>query len=1749
MKFKKFLLLLFAVLTNTKVFADYSPYINGLNYIFDSENGTATVTYRYYSGSDYYSDRSGDVIIPETVNYNGQTYRVTCIGDHAFCNSSDLTSISVPSSIKRIGVGAFKNCTSLSKVIVTDIAAWCGIIYEGTDFNCDFPLGRALHLYSDEFTEITTVNIPEGVTRIEPLAFRDAKYITSVTIPNSVTYIGREAFRGMHRLTSINIPQTITSIEPFTFNDCQALPNISIPEGITSIGNDAFSDCFRLASITLPQNVAIIGNYAFFNCRSLLSIHIPKYVSTIGENTFAGCSSLSDVTLNDNLTEIGQRAFQNTNIKNLVIPNSVQKIGPWAFENYNNNPSLKSLVLGESLVSILSGAFLSQTNLKKVTCLAINPPAIQDQYIFSVYDTLYVPSGREVAYEVANYWQDFKYIKGLDRAVDKETDLLSNKWSGARYTVQAISYTGGLYGDSETVSNANYNRIADAPKTDANGRNWFETNYTCNWQERTAPLNNWCPYNYIGDIYARRKFYYDGALPTGLYLACGHDDAPCEYYLNGELIWSVTDGWFEQEIYKLTPDQVALLKPGEQNVLAFHVHQNWGGMYADCGLYTSLSNIGISNKCGDNLTWSFDEETGTLTISGTGDMYDNTLWAGFHSQIKHVIIQSGVTSIGIRAFDNCQSMKSIDIPESVTSIGEFAFYNCTRLSSIDIPSGVKSISDFAFEGCRSLTSINIPYGVKNIGISSFGRCSSLTSITIPISITSIGDYAFEYDMCLSDVFCYAEEVPQTKSSAFNSSNIAASTLHVPVESVSAYEAAEPWNQFGNIEAIVESEEGIVVTVDADGNADGGHQFTKIDDSNFIIDGIKYKVENGNLEVSGYDDATFAGVASIISRLKYNGQILDVVSIGGEAFRDCSSLTSITIPEGVTSIGNNAFYYCVSLPSITIPNSVTSIGNGAFCDCTSLADVTIPESVASIGYEAFSYCPNLTSIKVETGNPTYDSRNNCNAIIETATNTLIVGCLSTIIPNSVTSIGDNAFFGCHNLTSIAIPNSVTSIGMQAFRDCTSLIDVTIPNSVTRIGDLAFYNCSSLTSIIIPASVTSIGEWAFRDCSSLTTVKMGSASPVVIETNTFSNRTNATLYVPYGSKTAYEAADYWNEFKEIKEMETESAIIAFVDSNVKAICVANWDTNGDGELSYEEAAAVTSLGSVFKGNTSIKTFNEMQFFTGLTTIGDNAFYNCTGLTDITLPADVISIGNNAFYKCSGLTSVTIPSNVTRIGSYAFYHCASLTSITIPRGVTNISEYTFAKCNSLISIIIPNSVTNIGNQAFKSCTNLSTITIPNSITSIGYETFGYCTSLEAITIPNSVTSIGQQAFHNCTNLSSVTIGYGVTNIERETFSRCSSLTSITIPNSVTSIGIDAFANCSALTSIIIPENVTSISPFTFSGCSSLTSITIPNKVTTIDIYAFQDCSNLSSIIIPASVTKIGSGAFSGCSNLTYVKVENATPVYISDNITFSNRGNSVLCVPVGSKMSYASASYWGSFHKIIEFHEGDVNVDEGVNVLDVVDIARFVIGTPASTFVEILADINKDNTVNLGDAVVLVNEIAGDQNFAKAWSSPSRVTANDILSLRQHNSSLSMNLENERNYTAFQFDLYVPEDVDVTQMMLNAERKQGHQLLYNKVEEGHYRVAALSTSNNEFKGHDGELLSIALNELSGDEVSIRNIHFFDAMGNDYLFEDVESAITTSLTLTLSKGKGDIYDLQGRKRKKLQKGVNIVNGKKILF
>ena len=409
---------------------------------------------------------------------------------------------------------------------------------------------------------------------------------------------------------------------------------------------------------------------------------------------------------------------------------------------------------------------------------------------------------------------------------------------------------------------------------------------------------------------------------------------------------------------------------------------------------------------------------------------------------------------------------------------------------------------------------------------------------------------------------------------------------------------------------------------------------------------------------------------------------------------------------------------------------------------------------------------------------------------------------TIKGVTVTSIGEEAFYGCISLTSVTIPDSVTSIGGSAFYNCKSLTSVTIPGSVTSIDKDAFCFCRSLTSVTIPDSVTSIGRYAFSYCESLTSVTIPDSV------------TSIGDYAFYGCKSL--------------------TSVAIPDS---VTCIGNcafWKCSS--------LASVTIPDSV-------------------TSIGEYAFSDCKSLTSVTIPDSVTSISNYTFGSCTSLTSVTIPDSVTSIGEFAFRYCKSLTSVAIPNSVTSIGERAFSECTSLTSVTIPDSVTSIGVGAFASCTSLTGIWVAEGNSHYSSDASGVLFSKDkttlvqcpgafaACTIPDSVTSIVGYAFAGCTSLTNVTIPDSVTSIGSHAFSYCKSLTSVTIPDSVTSIGGSAFGNCTSLTSVTIPDSVTSIGDWAFSHCTSLTSVTIPDSVTSINWYAFYNCKSLTDVYYAGS------------------------------------------------------------------------------------------------------------------------------------------------------------------------------------------------------------------------------------------------------------------------------------------------------------
>ena len=496
--------------------------------------------------------------------------------------------------------------------------------------------------------------------------------------------------------------------------------------------------------------------------------------------------------------------------------------------------------------------------------------------------------------------------------------------------------------------------------------------------------------------------------------------------------------------------------------------------------------------------------------------------------------------------------------------------------------------------------------------------------------------------------------------------------------------------------------------------------------------------------------------------------------------------------------------------------------------------------------------------------------------------------SIVLPNNISSIGEEAFRFCINLNSITISDSVTVIDNHAFYGCTSLTSVTIQNSVTYIGKDAFYGCTDLTSITIPESVTYIGDHAFYECKGLTAITYTGAVEQWYELGyTFSSNLDITC----------------------RDGKAKLRIQKEISDDIKC-------TSVEGLTPY--------------GKTNC---TEIVIPEGVTEIGNYAFSGCSGLTSITIPASVTHIGEDAFENCTNLTAVTYTGAVeqwyelgytfssnpdvtcrngmaelkiknTVVNGLTPYGKSNCTEITIPEGVTRIKHRAFEDCTNLTSITIPSSVTEIESYAFDDCTGLTSITISDSVTSIEDYTFSGCTSLTDVTYTGTVekwyalgyvmpstaditcadgkavfkiqkstngstvkVSVNGLTPYGKSNCTEITIPEGVTEIGKVAFECCFDLTKITIPTSVTSIGEFAFCYCTGLTSITIPNNVTEIGYAAFGYCTGLTSVTFPASVTRIGEGAFAHCTGLTSITIPNSVTTIEDSAFSGCTSLTDV------------------------------------------------------------------------------------------------------------------------------------------------------------------------------------------------------------------------------------------------------------------------------------------
>lgn len=734
--------------------------------------------------------------------------------------------------------------------------------------------------------------------------------------------------------------------------------------------------------------------------------------------------------------------------------------------------------------------------------------------------------------------------------------------------------------------------------------------------------------------------------------------------------------------------------------------------------------------------------------------------------------------IPLGAFSGCANIKKVTLGENVSTLADKAFYNCTGLESVDFEGNTRitSVGYQAFYGCESLKSVKMGNAVKTIGSEAFWECKSLESVKLGDAVQTMGIEVFYHCESLKTV-----ELPSTITSIskvfYGCTGLESIVIPNGVTTIEQ----DDFKYCSNLKSVTIGN-GVTTIGNRAFGSDiyvGFDGFTKLE--TLII---------GN-NVTTIGEYAFYDCSSLTSI-----EIPDSVqSIGTSAFSGCSAVATITIGSGVSTIGDYAFAHITNLTSVIIPNTVQSIGsyaftdctslktveigdgieylpNGLFSNCTSLESIRISANVTSHGTDVspFKQCTSLKSINIDEGNTNYKSENG--NLYTADGKTLIQYALGKedeefTIPAEVTTILSGAFENASNLKRIVVSEGITKIGDSMFKNCVGIESIVLSSTVTEIGAYAFEGCTSLTSILLPSDLTVIGENAFKNCTALTEI-------------TIPNK--------------------------------------------------------------------------------------------VTTIGASAFNN-SGLTSITVPASVTSLGDQAFSNCQSLESANIYASIEVGPSSLFLSCKKLTTVTLPSTLTSIGYQMFRNCYLLSSVEIPDGVTTLGKYSFADCKALTSIDLPSGLQTIEDNAFNFCIGLTSIEIPDSVTAIGPDAFVDCRSLVTVQIGSGLSLIGTEgtwankttCFRDCWALKNIYVDDNNETFWDDngvLYGKAPDGSVVLLQYGMDRVED---DGCYEIIS-----GVTRIGAYAVYTTTNktLTTLIIPVSVTEMGDNSLNSTIKSIYYK-----------------------------------------------------------------------------------------------------------------------------------------------------------------------------------------------------------------------------------------------------------------------------------------
>ena len=1694
--------------------------------------------------------------IPSVVEFEGNQYPVIKINDKVFFGNANLIVVTLPESLTTLGGEAFRGCQSLKIVkIPSKVTAIPDHCFEGC-------------------SSLESVTIPDGVTTIGTDAFYKCKNLESVALPESLTTLGSRSFEFCKSLKTIKIPSGVTTIPFQCFNGCSSLESIAIPEGVTDIGNEAFSGC-NLNALTLPESLVKIGSWAFYYNRSLKSINIPAKVKTIEEWAFTYCG-LTELVIPEGVTTIGQRAFFNNSLQNLTLPSTITSIGESAFR-YNND-------------------------FQSIICNAATPPALgANAFDGEITPDVKVPLSSIAAYRQADGWKNFTNYYGGEMIADGITYRINEKKEAMVAAAEtslteanipsAVEFEGNQYAvtkinDKAFSDNTNLTAVSLPESLTTLGIRAFggcQSLKTIKIPSKVTAIPDRC-FVYCSSLesvtipegvttigsYAFQSCKLNAlTLPESLETIGSYAFSFCGLT---ELVIPEGVLVIDQDAFLGNYSLKNLILPSTITSIgneAFRDNDNLQSIICNAATPPALgdnafrSNISIKVPMASIVAYRQAVGWKNFTNYYGGEMFADgiTYWinekeamvAAADSSLTEVNIPSVVefegnqylvTKINDMLFLDNTNLESVALPESLTTLGIRAFGGCQSLKTIKIPSGVTTIPYQCFLECSSLESVTIPEGVTTLGLYAFSNCRFKT-LTLPSTITKIDDGVFSHNNNLRTITCNAVTPPMLGDNVFYYS--ATSSVKVPLQSIAAYRQADVWKNIS---------EYYVYEV--------------------ISDGVTYRIDDKAAYVRAVDKTV--SEICLAENVAFEGAQYPLYKIADKAFAGNGSITLVTVPATVETIGSNAFdgvtYPIIKIKATTPPvlasklpmlsaivppasvkaykaanywKDMTIIGEGKNdIEVTTSATVDLTEAIMT---QAKITPASVTSIKVH-GPLTNDD-------IINALNTNMRSCYAIDLSDAeIEALPDGAFNGKIGLLEITLPAGLKAIGNNAFRGCFALRnEVTIPAGVQTIGSYAFSGCRNAKfNPALPETLTAIGDYAFQNCANLYAVTL-----------------------PASLQTIGEYAFYASSIQEIVLPE------------------------------------------------------------GLFSLGDGAFWFCKALetADFVNSMDIISIPSNAFNGCSGLRKVYLPFFVEEIGDYAFSGCKSLKSLNFfeCEEITKIGEFAFRGCRSLKSLDLfkCENLTTIGSRAFSGCTSLKSLNLPKSLETIGEYAFSGCQAISVISSPSLVppTIASESALNGIdkdvcvlTMPKSVYLDYfrapywgqfveytasvlvGVDGQGSVMYSNNygTAPTPVKVAafyatagegveedegDGITAEAYDSANICakdnSTLTFRIVPDEGNEIKSVTYAGedvtaqvVDGLFTTPVINGDTNLDVsfvastdYIAIPASAVSKgaeVVVPVelvnttevmgieckvqipegfSVAKKADGSLKveqterkADQTLTAAVDGNVLTVKTSGTQAYTGNTGAVFTIAIAPDEATAPADYVLKVTDVKfvnatgvasrpdakttltlrDYVLGDVDSDQLVAINDAVIVMNHIVGADTPAFNAKAADMDGNGSVEINDAVLIMNTVVGTESTKSIKKTSAtepnadELTAADIEICQGGTAMLSLDLANLDALTAAQFEITLPEGITAVKAEAG-ERASRHMIKTNMV--GNVlKVAMLSAESADFEGSEGAILVLP---LSADKtmpsgsygISLRNVKMSDARGNLFILPDADSSV----------------------------------------